>query len=55
MIERTRIRLTLEATAPEADAMERLRGLLKIALRSFGFRCLKIEKLGDDLSPLEEP
>lgn len=35
--------LTLAPRASETDATARLRGLLKVALRRFGFRCVRIE------------
>lgn len=47
----TRYILTLEAQPDDIPAILRLRRLLKICLRSFGFRAVKVEELaaGDAL------
>ena len=40
-------RLTLRAPAGTVDAERRLKALLKLALRQFGFRCLRAEAVRD--------
>jgi hypothetical protein len=43
----TRFRLTLESVPSDVPAEIRLRGLLKLMLRSFGLRCVEAKELTD--------
>jgi copper oxidase (laccase) domain-containing protein len=40
-------RVTLHAQSSDLPAIVRLRQLLKIALRSYGFRCVALEQIHD--------
>jgi hypothetical protein len=39
-----RYHIVLRALAHEVDEISRLKRLLKLALRQFGFRCVRVEK-----------
>jgi hypothetical protein len=44
-----------ENMAPPPEPARRLAGLLKVALRSFGFRCLRVEELPAGDRPAPDP